>query len=347
MHKWYEDPACNDAVVIGGQVCLVRNIATYFFESKLAPEQQAALAREVGIALHAEESRLGIYFEFHDLAGLDNRGRSGLVGSLALPPMMLGKSEHPVLMTSSDESVSILINGIEHICIQVSCAGRHIHEAYDEAMRIDDAINYHLPYAFSNRYGYLTASPLYTGTGMTASYLLHLPSLVRGQTIERYSKELGRVGFTLRGHFHGNRKAPADVYRVKNSKTLGMSETEILTALENLTGRICVQEDHTWMGSSEKKKAAQIDQMFRAYGLLRYARDLGYDETLEYLSCVRSGYRYGIWEGESQPDTFAMMIGIQDAMLAPGPEQEGEVQAGVRRADYIRSVLPEILENEE
>jgi len=345
MSKWYENAECDTDVVIGGQLCLVRNVDGYPFEAKMSRQEQTELLDRVCQAVREEESRLGIYFELRGLSDIDNCYRSSLIGRLAIPPLMLGTSGSPGLLVTPDESVSILVNGTEHICIQVSSAGRHMKEIMELASRVDEAINMHLPYAFSRKYGYLTASPLYTGTGMSASYLLHLPNLERDQLAGKYARELAQFGFTLRGHFHGNGQAPADVYRLKNRKTLGLSEEETLSALEHLTGQLSQQEKRVWSDRSDDEKKTATDQMYRAYGLLKYARDLDFEETLEYLSYVRSGYQYHVWDSGCEPDIFAMMIAVQDAVMISGQaDDDNDIQSGIRRASYIRSTLPGIEE---
>ena len=50
-------------------------------------------------------------------------------------------------------------------------------QAYNHAVQIDKAIEAKYPYAFDERFGYLTACPTNVGTGLQASVMLHLPAL--------------------------------------------------------------------------------------------------------------------------------------------------------------------------
>jgi hypothetical protein len=52
-----------------------------------------------------------------------------------------------------------------------------------EAERIDQELGAELPYAWHKEFGFLTACPTNTGTGMRASVLIHLPGLVLTQEI--------------------------------------------------------------------------------------------------------------------------------------------------------------------
>ena len=341
MRRWYEQDDCGSGIVIGCQIFLVRNLDGYPFADRLTPEQSSALSDAVCRAVRMEEKSLGMSFTYFHLSGEDAGIRQMLTDRLAIPPMLQEDGYDTCLLLSEDESVSILIGGSEHICIQVSLPGQRIQEAFVMANQVDDALNRHLTYAYSGKYGYLTASPLYTGTGLSASCLIHLHYLEKRDMIKEYAKELARFGFSLRGHFDGKGPAPGCIYRVKNRKTLGLSESEILTALEHLTGSLARQEEKTWLQREEDEKRQDVDQMYRAYGLARYARELDFEETLNYLSYLRLGDRHDQWPG-CRTGLFSTMINMQDAVLAYDAGGSADVDTEVLRGRYIRSMLPEI-----
>ena len=177
MRKWYEMEACNQGPIIGGQVYLVRNIMGYPFEAKMKEKEQKALMAAVCYAVRESEEVLQKKFVFINFSEVRDYEQQALIGKLASPPQMFEKGHEAGILISEDESISVLVNGKEHLCIQVSCPGNHIQEAMALAGQVDDCLNQYLKYAFSKKYGYLTSSPLYMGTGMSASYLLHLPYL--------------------------------------------------------------------------------------------------------------------------------------------------------------------------
>lgn len=343
MHRWYESEESNAGVIIGGQVYFVRNIEGYPFEDKMNEEQQKTLLESVCYAVRESEEVLQTKFRFLNLALMKEYEQKALVGRLAIPPQMYVKEHRMGLLLSEDESVSILVNGREHLCIQVSCGGSHIQAAVKAANLVDDSLNRYLQYAFSRKYGYLTSSPLYMGTGMSASYLLHLPYLEKKQQIAQLEKGLGQYGFSLRAHFHGQTQAPGSIYRVKNRKTLGLSEGEIISALEHITGQLAQQEKKMSDQVLHSGRLQEEDQMYRAYGLLKYARDLSYDETMEYLSFVHIGDLNGIWPSGTTVGTFSMMVDVDDSVLSAdaGVAISGS-ERGRARAAYIQGHLPVI-----
>ena len=47
--------------------------------------------------------------------------------------------------------------------------------------------------------GYLTSCPTNVGTGMRASYMLHLPTLEWSGQLQNILQTIGKLGFTVRG----------------------------------------------------------------------------------------------------------------------------------------------------
>ena len=341
MLSWYELEACDPGVIVGGQVCLVRNVDGFPFAGKMNRGQRVQLSDLVRRAVQAEEDRLQTHFTYIPLSGEAKSNCGSLISTLAIPPNMHGEAEEEGLLLSEDESISILVGGKEHLCVQVSCPGQKVRLALRKANEVDDAINRHLPYAFSSKYGYLTASPLYTGTGLQISYLLHLHYLEKRRKIAKIEKEFSQYGFSLRQHFSGEGEAPGCIYRIKNRKTLGLSEAETLSALEFLAQSLQQSENNAYRQRSLEEEEKDLDQMYRAYGLLRYARDLDCEEALNYLSFLRLADRHQIWGEDILTGRFSAMVRILDAVLLQNAE-DSQTETGKLRADYIRSVLPAI-----
>ena len=315
MTRWYESPKCEESAVIAGQISFVRNIDGYPFEDKMTDAQRAELLMKVKEAVGQIAQILQIKFIFYRLQELTENEVGALVGRLTIPPLMMGDHAYAGLLVSEDEDISILVNGKEHICVQISCPGHAIREAYVLMNRVDDLLNSKLPYAFSVKYGYLTASPLLTGTGMTASYLLHLPFLDTEKKISGFEKELSQYGFILGGHFHGKSQAPGHIYRVRNRKTLGLSEPEIISALEHLAHQIRQQEEQLAAKRMLETPDAQRDVAYRTYGLLRFAWELNYDEAMTCLSLLRASRLCGCLPEDILPSAFAAMTEMDDNVL--------------------------------
>ena len=121
---------------------------------------------------------------------------------------------------------SLMVNEEDHLRIQVTHEGLDLQSAWSEATELDDLIESQLNYAFSPRWGYLTACPANVGTGMRVSVVLHLPALVITESIDAVLRGLSRIdvaGRELFGDLSGG-----DFFRISNQVTLGQNESDLI-----------------------------------------------------------------------------------------------------------------------
>lgn len=105
------------------------------------------------------------------------------------------------LYLSEDESESILLGADDHIRLQFLSSGLCLEKLWQKADEIDDAINEHFPYAYDEKYGYLTTFPTNMGTGLKACAVVHLPMLCPVEEIPEHSSGYGKTGNLYKGDF--------------------------------------------------------------------------------------------------------------------------------------------------
>jgi protein arginine kinase len=120
--------------------------------------------------------------------------------------------------------------------------GYELDEAFTAAREVDRKIETRVPYAWHDRYGFLTACPTNVGTGLRVSVMMHLPALVLMDQMEKVFQAAGKVGLTVRGFYGEGTKATGDVIQVSNQHTLGRSEEEILDTIRNMVPKIVEYE---------------------------------------------------------------------------------------------------------
>jgi protein arginine kinase len=82
------------------------------------------------------------------------------------------------------------------------------------------------------------------------------------------------------------------------------------------------------------------DKLWRAYGTLRYARSLTFDEAMSYLSSVRLAVGLKLISGLSVYTLNKLLIFSQSAHLAYAEGRPlSESEANLARARYVRQVL--------
>ncbi|MGN0538767.1 MAG: protein arginine kinase [Candidatus Fimenecus sp.] len=284
MSKWYLGVGEQSDIVVSTRVRLARNIADYPFPSKLNTKSRTELNNLIKEAVEKDNPFNLRFIEMKTLARFE---AASMAERHIISPEFASDADGRALMLSPEEDISIMLNEEDHIRVQVMKSGFALDEAYEIADRIDDSLNEKFDFAFDSRIGYLTQCPTNLGTGMRASVMLHLPALTMSGQIHRLINTVSKLGLTFRGAFGEGTSATGDMYQLSNQITLGISEEYAIKNLKAITLQLCAQE----RAAREEllQDADTEDRIFRAYGILKWARLLSTKELMENLSLVRFG----------------------------------------------------------
>lgn len=286
MRKWYEQPLKDGGIVISSRIRLARNLSAYPFYPRISEEQADRLSKEVKSAL--EKINLGDNkFDFIDVAKLGRYEGLSMVENHIISPDFLKNHSGRLLALTQDRSISIMVNEEDHIRIQVLASGLRLQEALDTANKIDDAMDESLDYAFDDQLGFLTACPSNLGTGLRASVMVHIPALEKAGALTRLSGTLSKLGLTIRGTYGEGSKALGAVYQVSNQITLGISEEQAVKNLTEIVMQIVEKEKEARKTLLASEKF--IDQIYRSYGILKYAKMISSEEFFDLVSYLKIG----------------------------------------------------------
>jgi|GEM_PF-424447 len=344
IKKWYMERKNHDDVIVSCRVRLARNISGFKFGKKISNEEAEKLVSKVRSIKKEIEGKENIPFYSCDVSKLSVREKNLLLETHAINREIFSKNQTTGLILSEDESLSIMINGRDHINIAAVSTGSDIKNVAATAGRIDDLIDTRFKYVFAEKYGYLTSSLADVGTGLKASYLLFIPAIIRSGNLKSLEAELTRFGLMLEAEYTEDRQN-SYLYRLYNRRTLGIHESEIYESLEMVASQIATLERQIRRRWYEGKSADIEEKVYRSYGLLKYARSLKYNEAMGLLTMVEFGRIFGILKtNELDYDIQRLMLEIQPAMLIElcTPEDR-EVNFDRLRAEHIRNILPKII----
>ncbi|MFN0100331.1 MAG: ATP--guanido phosphotransferase [Gemmatimonadaceae bacterium] len=258
-----------------------------------------------------------------ELAGLDRKDEAPTAGA--------------VFVTGG---AGLMVNEEDHIRLQVFRSGFDIAGALREAERMDRELGSELPYAWHQEFGFLTACPTNTGTGLRASVLIHLPGLVLTQEIAKVLQGLQHMGLTYRGLYGEGSDVLGNFFQISNQTTLGRSEEELADQLVRVVRRVIEREEEARRVLLRDAGYIIEDKLWRAYGTLSHARNLPADEAMNLLSGVRLAAGLNLISGLSVYTLNKLLIFSQSAHLA---QLEGRAltdgEANLARAKYVRQVL--------
>lgn len=344
MLKWYEQIVPDSDVVISSRIRLARNLETYPFSSKLSGEQAEALVEEVkGITASLAEKENRKFYSCN-ISTLSEIDKIAMVERHIVSPLLAQKEQTTGLILSEDETDSIMINEEDHVRIQAIVGGFNLESAFSEADRIDDIACEKLHFAYDEKYGYLTSCPTNTGTGMRASCMVFLPALSSARLIQKLMEELGKYGVTIRGIYGEGTKSLGNIYQISNQKTLGMSESEIIENLKRIVMQVVKQERKRREYMLSVNADEIEDQVFRSYGVLKYARQISSDDAMALLSQLKFGSDCGLVKFDREFNIHKLMMGVQPGSLQwTLGKNVGSQTRDQSRAEYIRRELPTII----
>lgn len=197
-------------------------------------------------------------------------------------------------------NTNIVVNEEDHLLLQVMTAGFDLDSIWYHISQADDLLEDQLCYAFSPKWGYLTACPANVGTGMRASVVLHLPALATLGRLDQVFRWLIRAGVAGRG-FHGD-DAWGDFYRIGNGPTLGKTEAQLLNLVRAAVPTIVAYERaarQVMLDHYRESLENQVENAFRAIKLQVTRSD---EELLSLVSSIRLGLSMGLLDQQQVKD---------------------------------------------
>ena len=340
--SWLDASGANADIVLSTRIRLARNLEGFAFTSRARDGERLRVLSQLREATGTVPAMAHSVLVRVDELPLDDRlllhERHLISKELAgLDAQQTVRSGAAVFLSGD---VGVMVNEEDHLRIQALQSGFELSEAYAAAERLDREIGGKVPFAFHPEFGYLTACPTNTGTGMRASVLIHLPGLVLTKEIGKVLAGLQQMGLTYRGLYGEGSEVVGNFFQISNQTTLGKSEEDLLDHLMRVVRHVIEREEEARRVLLRDAGYIMEDKLWRAYGTLRYARNLTFDDAMNYLSGVRLAVGLKLMSGLSVYTLNKLLIFSQSAHLA---QAEGrsltESEANLARARYVRQAL--------
>jgi protein arginine kinase len=167
-----------------------------------------------------------------------------------------------------------------------------------------------------------------------------LPGLVLTKEIGKVLQGLAQVGLTFRGLYGEGSEVVGNFFQLSNQTTLGKSEPELLEHLGKIVGQVIEYEEQARELLQQKAPTEVSDKVWRAFGLLKYARSLTFEETMNLLSGVRLGVGLNLIADVRVYTLNKLLIYTQPAHLAAlEGRPPGDPELPTVRATYVRRLL--------
>ena len=279
--SWLAASGKESDVVLSSRIRLARNFREIPFPNRADFNQLAEVRLEAEKLLPGIAADLGQDFDLLDLERITPLQRDVLIEKQLISRNFIQNPQHRIVFITADRATSIMVNEEDHLRIQCMAPGLDLDTPFARASHIDDMVESQVDIAFDEKMGYLTSCPTNLGTGLRASVLLHLPGLVFTRNIQSIMNISPQLGLAIRSVYGDETESVGNLFQISNQLTLGFSEAEIM--------EIVSHERQARKALALYMKERLEDEVWRAYGTLRYARLLSEKEVLELLSKVRLG----------------------------------------------------------
>lgn len=278
--SWFDTEGRYPHHVIFSQVNYKRNPDAMPFVASADKKSLEAFAEKIGSLL----SKNG--FRREDVAEGDTARLFALAEKGYIDRDLLFPSQIRAVYFNEPCSLAVSVGGRDMITIRAILSGAAISDAKNIASGAEELLDREIEFAYSDTFGYISASPECCGSCAELSALLYLPSLTEeGEKSSSYLKLL-HSGVTLTP-FYLDRENSGDLYYLSHRPSHLCDEGLTVASLDRLISAVVEGEISRERMILKEKSKIIADSAWRAYGSLLYCRLLSEGELLSLCSTIR------------------------------------------------------------
>ncbi|PIE23900.1 MAG: ATP--guanido phosphotransferase [Planctomycetota bacterium] len=337
LDEWISLDGPDSDVVFCTRIRLARNIETASFSPSLGEEEAEELVHSLQDSLQDIAKDHG--WSYADLSQLSPLDRQVLLERHLVSRELIDSEQARGVYYDQRGRSGCMVNEEDHLRLQVFRSGLQLEEAMEAADLLDDEISEAVPYAFHQQFGFLTACPTNTGTGMRASVLLHLPALVLAKEIDKAAHAVQDIPMAVRGFYGEGSRAVGDLFQVSNHRTLGLDEDMTVEQLGHAVQSL-LKWERTQRESYRRDPLFLLDRAHRSLGVLQHAQRLNSEETLDLVSKLRLGRVLGLVEELSEEQLLRIFLLTQPGHLQAHSGKALDAEGrDLLRAQLVREIL--------
>jgi protein arginine kinase len=338
-HSWENNA---NSIWLASTLSIHRNIDKFNFPQRLDNEKRRLVAELVEGTIKQIPFLSGI--SILPLDALHPIDREFLAEHFLMFEPVHDNQYGQAFITEKSGTILIQLNANDHLELRAIESSGELEKALDTLMAIEQSIENHLPFSFSNTFGYLTSDPCQSGTGMIVNAYVHIPALIaKGGYHKAISNEHqeGLLFTSLQGN---PEDLIGDLLVVKNRWTTGVAEEAILSSIRNTVQRIVEEEQSLRTKIKEEKDTQVIDRISRAIGTLQHSFTIDTSESLRAISQVKFGIELGLVRGIAVEAINELFFDCRRAHLAKKMNMDLYVspQLYSARAQFFREIMASV-----
>lgn len=333
---WYEKKPEEGGIVLSTRVRFARNLEGIPFPAELKEEERGKVFSRIREAF-SEKDPMAV-----DFGETDDRVKEAYVQTHLASAALAKGGKGTGLLLSREGDVSVMVNEEDHLRLQVILTGKAIRPAFEKAMEWMQVGEKALDFAYRDGLGYLTRCPTNLGAAMRISVMAHLPAIVATGSMNAMIRRLNDAGFTVRGLFGEGSRGGGNIFQISNQ----MSRDKTPEIIVESFSKVVTQVEEWERGAKEALlKDASLDledRVFRALGILKYAKKMSYQEFISLYSDLRFGREAQMALPAETEQLDRLLIDLMPAPMLLRDGSLGEADArDAARAKALREALKE------
>lgn len=331
----------DNSVWLASTVGLYRNIEKSKFPSKLEADRQkqivSIVSKELLTSPHLKTPKL--------IKGEDTTATQKeflMEHFLSQEVFHQAHSGEAFILDSTGEFLTTINMG-DHIRFQLIDYHGELENTWNRLMAIETQLGKTVAYAFSAKYGFLTADFNNCGTAMHVTVYLQVPALVHTEKVDDALERLADETIAISGIQGNPTEIIGDVIVAQNNYTLGVTEENILSTLRSFTTKMIVEENSTKSKILHGDNVEIKDKVSRAFGILIHSYQIETIEALNAISLLKLGVELGWLTGTTIKELNRLFFNCRRAhLLQHYSENIKQDELPHKRAEFIHASLKDL-----
>ncbi len=256
---------------------------------------------------------------------------------------MRGLAEPPngsAVVIDDKGSFLALINTSNHLELRTLSLNNQLENGWNTLAQVENKIGTIEGFAFSPKFGYLTADPSQCGTGLTVTAYLHLPALIHTEQIDSALANTEDEEVQITGMSSEEEEFIGDLIILQNSFSIGMSEESILHAIQIAATKLIGAEKTMRLHLKQEQNIEIKDLISKAYGLMLHSFQLETKDALDLLSLLKLGLSLGFVSGVTDQTLSELFFKCRRGYFAHlFPTLTDPKEINQKRADFLQQEL--------
>ncbi len=324
FHSWGES---TNSLWLASTLSLHRNVDKFHFPHKLDSHKRDSVSE---LIVKSAESfsdfsqREGIKIHFDEITPFQ---REYFSEHFLIFREMVEGNKGRIVMTNGSGDIALKVNFSDHIQLHAIDIKGELEKTLERLVALEHHIEKKLPFAFSDKFGYLTSDPTACGTALTVRAYVHIPALILLENFLEIKDVDKQEIVSLTGLQGSPSDLIGDIVVVSNTWTLGVTEEMILSSVRTEVLKLVAQETAARNRIKNDKEPYVLDRIGRAIGVLKHSYSIDTSESLRELSMIKFGIELGWITGISEQEVNRLLLLCRRAHLVESlstslPEKE-------------------------